>query len=218
MFRTLLCLILPFGYVASATGHELADGIIERRVQISVKPESVLVEYSLAMNEKTLQEQLQKHKTKPAPSRLAMWQQYQKVILPSLAKHIEVTVDGQPSQVKPIRAEYTGWSHRHLSCLFRAEIELAPRRKTIAVTDGNFLDTPGNYRIAMKARSGAMIENTNVPSVVSRAKPVELAKRARAEKRKATYATGECYITQVPAERRDQKDHARQKGPDEAEP
>lgn len=174
-----------------ARGHELPDGEIERRVQVSVKPDCVLVEYSLGMNEATLEKELRKHGQKPGDTLSDKWSQYQKIVLPSLAKNMQVTIDGDGQRPKPLRADYSGWSHRHLLCLFKVDVKLSRKPTTIVVTDRNFLDTPGKYRIAMKGRSGAKLEKSSVPPTVSRARPVELSKLSQKKKQTAARAFGQ---------------------------
>lgn len=190
MTRLLIGWILVLGLPFLAQGHEVPDGEIDRRVQVSVKADSVLVQYSLAMSKATLKKQLRQHDTEPAATLPAMWKQYQKIILTSLHKHMRLTVDGKSSPIKPIKANYSGWSHLHLNCLLKAQIRLSPEPKNIVVTDANFLDAPGNYRIAMKGRSGAKMESSPVPSTTSRAKPIVLVKMSEPEKQTATRVEG----------------------------
>ncbi len=196
MFRLSLCLVLVLGHCCLARGHELPDGEIERRVQVSVKPDCVLVQYSLAMNEGTLEKELRKHGQKPAETFALKWKQYEGIILRSLPTHMRLTIDGKPSAFKPIRADYSGWSHRHLTCLLKAEILLAEQRKTIILTDSNLLNTPGSYRIAMKGRSGAKMENSTVPPLVTRAKPVKLTSLTNKQKQVATRAQADFALEQ----------------------
>ena len=196
MPRQLLLTLLVLSQSALANAHELPDGEIERRVQISVKPDRVLLTYSLAMSKATLAKELRRLKQEPTETFSDMWKQYQKLILPSLQKHLRVTVNGKCSPVKSIRADYTGWSHRHLTCLLRADIQLSNDAKKIVVTDGNFPDASGNYRIAIKARSGATMEKASVPPLVMRAKPVVLAKLKKEQKLAATRAEGTFLLKQ----------------------
>ncbi|MDA7979707.1 MAG: hypothetical protein MPJ50_13150 [Pirellulales bacterium] len=191
MSRFVFVLALVLGHPALARGHDLKDGEIERDVQVSVKSDSVLVEYSVAMNKVTLAQELRTHGQKPAKTLSAMWKQYQEVILPVLNKHLELTVAGEKSPFEPIRAEFSGWSHLHLTCLFKAEISLTQQPRTIVFTDGNFHKALGKYRIAMKGRSGAKMAKSTVPPLVSRAKPVVLAKLTPEQNQAATRAEGE---------------------------
>ena len=196
MSRVVLCLVLVLGHGVLARGHELPDGVIERRVQISVKPDGVLVQYSLSMNGTTLERELRKHRKKPAETYPAMWKQYEEIILPSIPKHMRLTIEGQRFPLKPIRAEYSGWSHQQLTCLLKAEVPFTEQLKKVVVTDGNFLDTPGSYRIAMKDRSGVTMENSTVATMVTRAKSVDLSKLTEPEKQAATRAQGEFALEQ----------------------
>jgi hypothetical protein len=110
---------------------------------------------------------------------------------------MRLTVDGEIARLEPIQASFSGWSHGHLICLFKADIQLKRQRTKIVVTDGNFADDPGNYRIAMKGRSGAKIEKASVPPLVSRAKPVALVKLAKPKKQAAVTAQGEAVLDQL---------------------
>ena len=192
-----LSLILLLGLCIPARSHELPDGEIERRVQVSVKRDGVLIEYSLGMNETTLEAELRKLGWKPAPTVSDKWNQYKKLVASSLAKNIQVTINGEEQPVKPLRAVYSGWSHRHLSCLVRVDAKLTDPRAAITVTDRNFLDTPGKYRLAMKARRGAKLEDSSVPLLVSRAQPVELVKLSKKEKHSATRAAGTFVFAEI---------------------
>jgi hypothetical protein len=196
MSRFLFCLLLILSRPGFTHAHELPDGEIERRVQVTVKPDRVLLQYSLAMSKATLEKELRKHKQKPSGTFSGMWKQYQRVILPSLQKHLRVTVDGKCLPVKGLRADYTGWSHRHLTCLLKTDIQLTEDAMTIVVIDGNYPDEPGNYRIAMKARSGATMKTSNVSPLVMRAKPVVLAKLKKEQKKVATRAEGSFSVKQ----------------------
>lgn len=197
MSRFALCPIFLLSLSVSGFGHQLPDDEIERRVQISVKPDRVLVEYSIAMNEVTLKDQLEKEGLKPAATLPEMWKQYQEIVLESLPKKLQLTVDGRIVRFEPVQATYRGWSHRHLECLFKADVQLERERSEIVVTDGNFANSQGKYRIAMKGRSGAKIENANVPLLVSRAKPVELAKLKKQQKQDVAKAQGEVVLEQL---------------------
>ena len=136
MSRLSLGLILLLG-ITSAHAHELRDGEIERRVQIVVKADCVLVEYSLAMNEITLAKELRKNGVNPVKDFSQKWNQYRDLILPLLAKQLYLELDGKPLQLKPVSADYAGWSHRHLNALVRANVTLAEQSKTISVLDTN---------------------------------------------------------------------------------
>ena len=201
MSRYLLYLLLVLVSPGLAHAHELPDGEIERRVQVSVKPDCILVEYSLVMNETTLEDELKKHKLKPAEKFDAKWKQYEKEILPTLAKHMRLTANGKASHFKPIQSGFTGFSHRKLTCLLKAEVLLTQNTTTIEVTDGNFLEVPGNYRIAMKSRSGVEMENANVPPLVTRAKSVDLTTLTKNQKQAAVRAQGEfALVVKTPVE------------------
>ena len=194
MSRFLLGLFLLLRLAASVHAHELPDGEIERRVQVVVKPDVVLVEYSLAMNEATLDKELHRFSEKPAEKLAEKWNQYREVILPQLPKHMRVTIDGERVSLQAVRAVYTGWSHVHLTCLLKTEIEMGRERTSIVVTDTNFPKTPGHFRFAMKGRSGATIENATVPPTLSRAKPVALAELAKPQREAAAKAKGEIVL------------------------
>ncbi|MEM6365582.1 MAG: hypothetical protein AAF745_14230, partial [Planctomycetota bacterium] len=166
------------------------DGEIERHVQISVRPDRVLLEYSLAMNAVTLRQQLERQGVSPEATLAKMWKQYEKVVLRSLPKKLRLSIDDHSIGFRPVRASYSGWSHRHLVCLFKADVALKRQRSEIVVTDGNFPQTLGNYRIAMKGRSGAQVENTTAALLVSKAEPISLAKLSEAERKAAAQAKG----------------------------
>lgn len=191
MTRFVLGLVFVLGHALLARGHELPDGEIERRVQVVVKPDRVLVEYSLAMNEATLENELLRCEQRPAETLASMWEQYQEIVLPSLPENMHLTIDGECSPLKPIRADYSGRSHVQLTCLLRSDILLTEQPKKIIVTDGNFLDSPGDYRIAMKGRSGAKMVEPTVPPLVTRAKPVVLSKLTKQQKQAAARAEGQ---------------------------
>ena len=95
MSRLSLGLILLLG-ITSAHAHELPDGEIERRVQVVVKAECVLVEYSLAMNQVTLAKELRKNGVNPVKDFSQKWNQYRDLILPLLAKQLYLELDGKP--------------------------------------------------------------------------------------------------------------------------
>jgi len=78
-----------------------------------------------------------------------------------------------------------------LTCLLRADFAFTKPLTKIALTDGNFPDAQGNFRIAMKGRSGVKIEKATVPLLVSRAKPVVLPTLTKSQKEIATSARGE---------------------------
>lgn len=194
MQHFLLCLALLLWHTALAQGHELPDEQIERRVQVIVEPDGIQVQYTLAMNKATLGDELRKHELEPAQTLRAMWKQYERIILPLLSERMLLSVDGENSSLKPIRAEYLGWSHRHLVCYLRREVRLTNQSKTILLTDGNFPNAPGNYRIAMKGYSGAKMENPTIPALVSRAEPVEIYQLNEEQKEMATRAKAEFCI------------------------
>ncbi len=195
MFRILLVPFLLMGLTKTTRAHELPDGELERRVQIVVKPNVVLVEYSLAMNEATLDKELHRLGEKPNGELSEKWDQYRKMILPQLPKHMGVIVDGESVPLHAVRADYRGWSHVHLTFLLKAEIHTNRERTSILVTDANFVETPGHYRIAMKGRSGTTIENSTVPPMLSRAKPVLLSELARPKREAASRAKGQIVLS-----------------------
>lgn len=196
MSRRMLFLILVSSCSFVAQGHELPDEEIERRVQVSVKPGRVLVQYSLAMNEVTLKKELWKFSQDTDGTFSELLKRYEKVIPLSLSNHLQLEVDGSVFPIHPVGVEYSGWSHRYLTCLFRGEVQLAATTKTITVTDNNFRDTPGGYRIAMKGISGARMEPSSVPPTVSRATSVVLKGMSQREKEAATTVTGKFSIVE----------------------
>ena len=177
------CIIL-LGHALVAAGHEMPDGEIDRRVQVVGKTARGMVEDSLGMNGATLEKELVRLGKKPAATFSAKWKQYQDAILPSLAKRMRLTVDGDRVSLEPVRADHSGWSHLHLTCLLRAEVPLTEQPKKIVGSDGNFLDDPGNYRIAMKGRSGVKIDKANDPPIVTKAKPVQVTELTNQNKRR----------------------------------
>lgn len=188
MLRLLICLLLLLTLRASAMGHQLPDGAVERQVQISVKRDRVLVEYTLAMNELTLTKELKKQGVEPALTMSEMWKQYQKIALRSLPEKINVTVGGDRIELQSVRASFSGWSHQHLACLFKAELSPKQSKMAIVVKDDNFPEAIGDYRIALKGRSGAKIQDASVPTMISRAKPVAMEKLTKRERKAATKA------------------------------
>lgn len=191
MIRLVLPLMIAISHAVATSGHEMPDGEIDRRVQIVVKPDRVLVEYSLAMNGATLDQELIRLGQKPAETLSAKWKQYRDVIMPSLAKHLRVTLDGERSMLQPVRADHSGWSHLNLTCLLKTEIDLSERPKTIVVTDQNFVEDPGSYRIAMKSRSGVTIDKSNVEPIITKAKPVRVTELKKQKKLAAMRAQAE---------------------------
>lgn len=175
-----------------ALGHEeLPDGEIERGVQVIVKADALVVQYFIGMNEATLREQLKEHELKVADTVEGMWKQYQDVLLPSLPKKLVVTSDKSPCALKPIRGEYFGWKHRHLMCVLEANIHLSQQPTAIVLTDRNFFDAPGSYRIAIKGRSGTIMSNSSVPPVLLRAKPSNWMELNKQQKEAAARAEAE---------------------------
>ncbi|MEO1527444.1 MAG: hypothetical protein AAFX06_18605 [Planctomycetota bacterium] len=174
MSRLILCCALVLGCWSPARSHELPDGEIERRVQVIVRPDKVSVQYSLAMNRTTLETQLRQLGEQPAETVDTVWRQFQKAIPRVLAKRMTVTVDGQATTLKPVRADFSGWSHRHLVCLLAAPTELTAEPQRVVVKDANFAGSPGDHRIALKPLSGAKMRNATAPPTVSRAEPVRL--------------------------------------------
>ncbi|MEM0925963.1 MAG: hypothetical protein AAGJ83_07990 [Planctomycetota bacterium] len=184
-------LLMSCGFVA---GHELPDGAVERRIQVSVKPDRVLMEYSIAMNAVTLKMELKAHGVSLAKTDDERRKQYQEVVLRSLPKKMRLTLDGESAAIKPVRADYSGWSHPHLTCLFRAELEAFDRSASIAFSDENFPNASGSYRIAMKGRSGVRVINSTVPALVSQARPVELEDLSKSQRATVMMAKGEIVV------------------------
>ncbi|MEM6689388.1 MAG: hypothetical protein AAF664_08185 [Planctomycetota bacterium] len=172
----------------------MPDGEIERRVQITVKRDCVLVEYTLGMSHATLAKALASHGIAPDLEFAAMWRQYQAIVLSTLPKKIHCTIGEEQIRFEPVQASYSGWSHRQLVCLFRANLTDEPHRRMIKLIDGNFANVPGTYRIALKGRSGAKIENATVPPIVSRSRPILLTDLTSAEKKQATTVEGAIVI------------------------
>ena len=194
-FGTLCFLSALISWSAPVSGHELPDGEIERRVQIVVKPDSILIEYSIGMNKATLRKQLRRHRTKPASDLIKMWKQYEQPILSTLKNNFLITIDGMPSPVEAIQASYSGWSHKHLTCLLKANVTLDSKPKKIVVSDGNFHDSPGDYRIAMKSRSGAVLERSTVPVLTGRADARTLTDLTKLERKEFTQAQGDVSLS-----------------------
>ena len=190
-FGTLCLLSVLMNCAAPVSGHELPDGEIERRVQIVVKPDSILIEYSIDMNKATLRKQLRKHRTKRASGLVDMWKQYEQPILSTLKNNFLITIDGTTSPVEAIQASYSGWSHKHLICLLKANVTLSSEPKRIVVSDGNFHASPGDYRLAMKSRSGAVLQDATVPVLTSNTDPITLTSLTALERKEATQAQGD---------------------------
>ncbi|MEL6106374.1 MAG: hypothetical protein AAFU85_10070 [Planctomycetota bacterium] len=190
MSRFLFWCLVSLGHAVVVGAHELPEDEIERRVQIIVRPDRVSVQYSLAMNQGTLEKQLRQFGREPAATFAGMWQQYQELILQALPEQVAVTVNGTTIALKPIRADHSGWSHHHLTCLLAAPIDLTESPKVVAVTDRNFLDSPGSHRIAMKALSGARMNQSTVPAIVSRAKAIPLKELSEVQRQTAVRVEG----------------------------
>ncbi|MEM9826040.1 MAG: hypothetical protein AAF958_05600 [Planctomycetota bacterium] len=214
MSRQILCLALLLAFSGKASSHELPDGEIERRVQVVVKPDRVLVEYSLVMNKTTLAAQLRKGGLQPAADLSDMWKQYEKIALRSLPKDLQLDVKGAKVPVQPLRASYTGWSHRHLVCLLKADVSFDQERTKIVVTDANFPDVPGSYRIALKGRSGVNIDDASVPQLVSDAKSVYPAKLPKSKKQAALTAEGQVVRVAKGKDLATEKDSAKEQDAD----
>ena len=171
-----------------AKAHELPDGFIEREIQVTVKRDRILVSYAIAMNRVTLAQELKKLVDEPTDVIEDQWEQFREVIPQVLAEQIALRFAGQSVELIPQRADFTGWSHVHLNCLLAADIELSNTPKNLELRDTNWLETPGDYRIAMKNRSGVRIGKPNVPAMVAKSKRVDLTKLSEQERSAATRA------------------------------
>ncbi|MEL7267231.1 MAG: hypothetical protein AAFP69_20800, partial [Planctomycetota bacterium] len=96
--------------------------------------------------------------------------------------------------VKAMRASYSGWSHRHLVCLLKADITPKALSSKIEVDDNNFPAAPGSYRIALKGRSGVSLKNATVPPIISGAKPVDPSTLSKTQRRAASRAEAEVIL------------------------
>lgn len=195
MHQSVSCLTILLMSAGLASGNELSDGELERRVQACVEPTCVFVRYTIGMNEATLREELGRHNVLPAETPRGMWKQYQKTIVPLLSGPLHLSTEGKPSILKPVRAGYLDWRHSRLVCHFKADVLLTSESKKIVLRDGNFPDTPGHYRMAMKGRSGATTENPDAHSVVARTAPIALEKLAETQKELAIRAEGEFFVS-----------------------
>lgn len=194
LFRIASCMTLMLFQCGWSHGHELLDGEVDRRVQISVKPDAVLVEYSLAMNDSTMQRIIKEHHLKPAAEFPDRCKQLQEIGLQSLPTRMLLSLDGKKTVLKPVRGSYSGWSHPHLSVLLRADIRLSDQKQTVVIADRNFPNASGDYRIAIKGRSGAILEGGSARSLVSKVEPVRWEKLTDEQKSIVSRVQAEFYI------------------------
>ena len=80
-------------------------------------------------------------------------------------------------------------------CLLKANVTLDSKPKKIVVSDGNFHDSLGNYRIAMKSRSGAVLERSTVPVLTGRTDARTLTDLTKLERKEFTQAQGDVSLS-----------------------
>jgi len=175
-----------------ALGHPLPDGHIERAIQVQVYPARVEIRYYLGINGNTVGarwKQASPGAAVPADPEEALVQ-YCTGLSPKLGRRITVTVNGEKRPVRSARCSRIFKHHIQFECVYHIDIEAGETPQKLAIIDGNFRETPGSHRMALKGRDGVYVLDTTAPAILARVQRIPWDEMTDEQREMATHIEG----------------------------
>ncbi len=153
--------------ISSSIVHVLADGDIERAVQINVGRDEIEIHYMVGMNEVTLAKRLDQPQSDGG---VQDWGKYAKAMQKQLPDSLALELDGERLTLIAQRWRPLPLHLLQIECVLVAKLPEAPRdrpRHRLHVVDKTFAETPGFARLAIKPMGLSNFE-ADAPAIVAR--------------------------------------------------
>jgi hypothetical protein len=174
--RIWLCGLAAAVPASAALGHPLPDGVVMRSVQIVVHSDEILIDYQVGFNNRTLFAQLTKtgaDEPLPTDDPDAALARYANELFPEIARRLSVHLEDARHNVELVKAATVERHHVRLQFTYRVAISALQTARGLLIEDGNFHDTTGYHRMAIKGQ-GVNIIDASVPPIVGRVRIVAL--------------------------------------------
>lgn len=148
-------------------GHELADGVVERGLQVQVRRDRLEIRYQLGLSPATARSQLAQWGVDVA-HQAPVFPAYREAALPRMARGLRVLIDGVPRPLRSVSAKEVRRHHARIECVY--ELPAPPwdgQLHQLEVRDDNFPGWPGGRQVAIKARDGLEVIS-EAPQVLGR--------------------------------------------------
>ncbi|QGJ70399.1 Hypothetical protein PBC10988_20950 [Planctomycetales bacterium 10988] len=223
--RVVASLLLCLSLVAlpqSVSAHGLPDGLVERGVQVIMRPEGMELSYRIGLNDPTLAGELERlqlgedldlatiAEDKATPETMQQaWKAYQERLEEIIPGQLTVTIQGEPIQLKWVRTSAGRDHHARLKIYYQADWknELAGqvyegKEFTIPFTlkDDSFRDAPGYHRIAFKGIGDIMVTESNTKPIVLRTPRILESELTEEEREEARNIVAKFYLEPEPVE------------------
>ncbi len=150
--------------------HPLPQDVLDRRAQVEVFPDQVVVVYQIGAGDEKLRTVYTAATGKDAeglePRQL--WDELEVHLAQELPEGLKLRIDGQPVELTFASVAPVALHHIRLEFRFVAEYDFDDQPHTIGFVDENFVEHPGFHRVALKGRSGTKVLSANVPLDVRR--------------------------------------------------
>jgi hypothetical protein len=182
-----LCFLLSVLTCGSATAHVVPDGQIERSVQVVVRDRTVQIEIRVHLNYKTQRSILKQAETdglSEAPLDETEQKDFQQWLAKQVTDATDVTINGNHVKIDVGNVVANPRRHVDYSIFVEAEVPSGIDEAKLVVDCNSLIEYPGNWRGAIKTKGNAMIGRTDEAPILIRAKPVDLVKRSKDERKK----------------------------------
>ena len=158
--------VTAFLGLPDAWSHDIPNQRVDRSIQVSLKPDRLVIDYEVSLTELTLTQDLRALiGTLPGADRAEWLARYAAETGPLNAKGILVSIDAQP-----LSLSYRGYNllvEEHPRYTFHFESTIADRGR-LAVRDTNYSTSEGTSRLAVRGQNGVTVEADHLPADVEK--------------------------------------------------
>ena len=182
--------------MGTVTAHELADGFVERAMEVIVRDQTVTIRYYIGVNDNTHLELAKKW----MPANQMSFetgetdeQQFKSILLREIKKGISVSLQGKKIELADGKAVQSPKHHFSYLVEFNFDIP-SGNSNELEIEDKNFQEMDSAARYSLKALGSTILVKSNVAPIIVRAKrhelqSVENGKRSEICKIRATVVT-----------------------------
>ena len=178
--------ILLTGFTAEATDllkHDTPDGFVERSVAVVLRGREIVITYQIGINPKTTRDQLRHWQIEETfDSEEVLNEKFCELLQTKILAAVEIEVDGVPLETAVSNIEPFAAHHKSALVTLTAQIPSDKTEVDFALKDTAFANLEGATRFAIKARSAAIVLQSNVAPIIQRAERIELSSLTAEEK------------------------------------
>ena len=157
-----MSILIPFCscVVTLAACHPVPDGLVFRGIQVVARSDRIEVRYQVGISDNMVGRELLKRQANradvPTDAAEALGCYRDQMFL-QLVQEIDVTMDGKPTELIPMRADIVRQQHAQLEFVYHIPYEPVAEPVKFVLLDENYPAVPGYHLAAIRGRGGVQV-------------------------------------------------------------